>query len=206
MVLRPRTDGDPQRSVLLHIGDVAFRQEEDWLQVRLPNSADAIDFSPSITGFELSWPRAFFNRTAYRGVTVEQPVVDLVRGQEGRGAHRGDRDRGLDRAAGEHGGRVASGAAICPTCRPPSPTTGITRGRCCSPRTRARRHRPCTCSSPGCCSPSIRRPGPALQVRRAASAHLVSPGCRVPRPVAAPPDGRSGHVSKHVLQNIRDMF
>lgn len=65
------TDGDPKRAVMLHNSDIVFRQEEDWLLVRRPNSADPVDFAPRIVGFELSWPRAFFDGTDYRNVTVQ---------------------------------------------------------------------------------------------------------------------------------------
>ncbi|MDC0720129.1 hypothetical protein [Nannocystis bainbridge] len=67
------TDGDPKRSVMLHISDIVFRQEDDkWLMVRLPDPySGGIDFKPSIVNYELSWPRAFFDMTAYRNVTSQ---------------------------------------------------------------------------------------------------------------------------------------
>ncbi|MDC0670608.1 hypothetical protein [Nannocystis radixulma] len=65
------TDGDPKRAVMLHVSDVVFRREDDWLLVRLPPYAAGIDFKPSIVGFELSWPRAFFDMTEYRHVTAQ---------------------------------------------------------------------------------------------------------------------------------------
>ncbi|MCY1055634.1 hypothetical protein [Nannocystis sp. SCPEA4] len=50
---------------------MVFRREDDRLLVRQPPYAAGIDFKPSIVGFELSWPRAFFDMTAYRHVTAQ---------------------------------------------------------------------------------------------------------------------------------------
>ncbi|WAS99043.1 hypothetical protein [Nannocystis punicea] len=66
------TDGDPKRSVMIHISDPVFREEDEWRMVTLPDQySGGIDFNPSIVGFELSWPRAFFDMTEYRHVTAQ---------------------------------------------------------------------------------------------------------------------------------------
>ncbi|MCY1062360.1 hypothetical protein [Nannocystis sp. SCPEA4] len=66
------TDGDAKRTVMLHNGDPVFRQEDEWLLVRLPDGySGGSDFNPRIVGFELSWPRAFFDMTEYRNLTAQ---------------------------------------------------------------------------------------------------------------------------------------
>ncbi len=67
-----RSDGAPEQAVMLKIGDPTFRDGDDWSVVRLPIAYDrGVEFHPAITGFELAFPRAFFDMVNYRNTTVE---------------------------------------------------------------------------------------------------------------------------------------
>lgn len=66
-----RSDGGPERAVMLHNGDPTFRDGDDWLTITLPIPYDGVDFNPTVHGYELAWPRAFFDMGKYRYVTRE---------------------------------------------------------------------------------------------------------------------------------------
>jgi hypothetical protein len=66
------SDGDPERAVMLKSSGPVFRDGNGWLEVRLPEKfSGGVDFSPRIIGYELAWPRAFFDMTEYRKVTMQ---------------------------------------------------------------------------------------------------------------------------------------
>ncbi|WP_434417968.1 hypothetical protein [Nannocystis pusilla] len=74
-----RSDGGPERTVMLHIGDPTFRDGEEWRVVDRPAglTAGEPDFDPRIVGFELAWPHAFFDMVDWRGLTTEnRPAAD----------------------------------------------------------------------------------------------------------------------------------
>lgn len=67
-----RTDGPIEQAVMMHISNLVFRDGADWLTVRLPHSFEGgVDFHPQVTGFELAWPRAFFDMVEYRNTVTE---------------------------------------------------------------------------------------------------------------------------------------
>jgi hypothetical protein len=66
-----RSDGGPERAVMLHINEPTFRDGDDWLTVTFPISSDGVEFNPTVHGYELAWPRAFFDMAQYRHVTRE---------------------------------------------------------------------------------------------------------------------------------------
>lgn len=67
-----RTDGGPEQAVMIHISDPVFRDGEDWRVIDLPDGIGGrVDFDPRIIGYELAFPRAFFDMTEYRNVTVQ---------------------------------------------------------------------------------------------------------------------------------------
>ncbi|WP_434427984.1 hypothetical protein [Nannocystis pusilla] len=66
------SDGDAERAVMIHIDAPAFRDGDDWLVVKLPDTySGGVDFHPRIIGYELAWPRAFFDMTEYRNLTTQ---------------------------------------------------------------------------------------------------------------------------------------
>lgn len=61
-----RSDGPSVQAAMLMAGGPVFRDGSDWQLVRLPIPDDGVDFSPRIVGYELAFPRAFFDMVEYR--------------------------------------------------------------------------------------------------------------------------------------------
>ncbi len=62
-----RSDGPPEHAVLLKHGDPVFRDGDDWRAIAMPIR---MSFSVFFVGYELAWPRAFFNMVSPRKYSV----------------------------------------------------------------------------------------------------------------------------------------
>ena len=74
-----RSDGGPERSVMLKSLDPVFREDGGWRRVDLSGEVmnRKVDFDPRILGFELAWPHAFFDMVEHRSQTTEiHPSAD----------------------------------------------------------------------------------------------------------------------------------
>lgn len=67
-----RSDGPDEHAIVLKIGDPTFRDGDSWQHIRMPdNNLGGSASKPDVVGFELAYPRAFFNLAAYRRTTRE---------------------------------------------------------------------------------------------------------------------------------------
>ena len=69
-----RSDGGGEQAVMLRTGYPVFRDGSGWQTVRLPLAVDGVEFHMNIVGYELAFPRAFFDMEKYRIVeTANNP-------------------------------------------------------------------------------------------------------------------------------------
>ncbi|MDC0716255.1 hypothetical protein [Nannocystis bainbridge] len=74
-----RSDGGPERTVMLKTFDPVFREDGGWRHVDFSGDVmnREVDFEPRILGFELAWPHAFFDMVEHRSQTMEnRPSAD----------------------------------------------------------------------------------------------------------------------------------